>query len=131
MAFIEEDLRTFLVADPAITALVVGRIYPLKLPQDPTLPAIAYMRVSGFRGRVQDGPAGYARPTFQIDCWADSYLEAKNVADAVRQRLQAYKGTMGTTEVQSVRFLGDRDDFERDVENFRILMDFEIWHLET
>jgi hypothetical protein len=43
---IEAALRAVLIAHPDVAALAGGRIYPLILPQNPTLPAIAYQRIS-------------------------------------------------------------------------------------
>lgn len=131
MTQIEEGLGAFLAADATLTGLVSTRIYSMRMPQTPTLPAVVFYRISNRRELVQNGDAGYARTRFQIDCWGSTYSSVKGVADAVRQRMQAYSGTMSGLTVQRVAHLNDNDVFEEDTEIFGVSMDFEIWHLET
>ena len=55
---IEAGLYAHLVGSAGVTALVATRVYPLLVPQDATLPAIAYQRISGPRDHTHDGPSG-------------------------------------------------------------------------
>jgi len=116
------DFRSFLAADAAITALVgtapTTRIYPLSLPQRPTLPALTYSWISATRIPVMDAPIGMASPRVQVDCWADTYLVAVELFEAVRQRLDGFKGTMGSpgTLVHGAFLDSERDFYEATVE---------------
>lgn len=125
---IESELRTHLLTESTITSLVGARIYPVLLPQAPTFPAMTYQRVSGSRVQSLTGPSGMAHPRFQIDCWAQTYDGAKELAAAVMTELDGYRGTMGDTRVGGVIVYGDRDIYEPDVEIFRVTIDITIWH---
>lgn len=136
-------LRAFLLADAPIAAAVGTRIYPTKLPQNATFPALTVTRVSGSRiGRLK-GRASLARPRYQIDAWtkerasASAFEEAQVLGGLVLDRLEAYSGTMTdpTTSPPTVyqtwvEFLDDREFFEEDVNGgfYRHSSDYYIWH---
>ena len=108
-----EDLRTFLLGDPGLSGLVGTRVYPLRLPQQPALPAVTYAWVGGDRAHVLAGPAGVASPRLQFDCWAGTYLQAHAVFDALRRRLDGYRGLAGAaTRVQGAFLEAERDFYE-------------------
>ena len=136
MITIEEGLAAFLVANAAVNAIVAGRVYPNKLPQTVTLPALTYQRIDTPRVHSHDtsGATGTAHPRIQFDCWAASYANAKGLADALRGALNGYKGTMGSVNpvtVQSALQEDERFDDFADAGIVRISCDFIIWHLET
>ena len=125
------DLRTFLLADTAIAASIAARVYPVQLPQKPTLPAIAYRIVSGFRPHSMPNTRGLARPRVQIDCYSDSYEGAQTLADLVRKRLDAYRGAAGTATWQGVFFSNENDDFDPDTKLYTLSRDYTFWVEET
>lgn len=129
---IEKDIYYILTNNAAVSALVSNRVYPLLLPQRWTLPAITYQRVSGDRAANYSGASGRARPRFQIDCWADDYDGAKDLADKVRLCLDGYKGDINTeTDVGGIHLEGDRDIYEDNTDIVRVTMDFMIAHFES
>lgn len=127
---IDNDLITFLKAGSAVATLVAARIYPLTMPQGGEYPAVTTQRIDGPRVRSLSGPSNLAHPRFQIDCWATTYASVKAAAQAVRQRLDGYRGLMGTTTVGGVSLESDTDDFEPDTGLYRVSLDFIIWHKE-
>lgn len=130
---IEYTFREFLLEDSTIAGLVSTRMYPLKMPQNPTLPLIVYQKVSGFREHDMDGST-IARPRFQVDSWAESYVDAKTLANAVRERLDSYTGPVGSPPdtVHFAYLLNEQDLYDDgpDPSLFRVSMDFEIVHNE-
>ena len=99
MAGCEPLVRALLLADPAVSAAVGGsRIYPLIRPQGSALPAITYQRVS----RIRVDPFSRADPLvadarvqnarLQIDCWAATYGDVKELAADVLNVLAGYVG---------------------------------------
>lgn len=143
MVEITRALRAFLLADAAIATAVGTRIYPQKLPQNATYPAITILRVSAIRLNVLHGKASLARPRYQIDCWMweksgiSAFDVAQELGAAVRARLEGYTGVM-TDPVTSpptdyhtgVTFDDERDLFDPDVNGgyFRHSADYFIWH---
>ena len=129
---IEKDIHYKLKNDADILALVSSRVYPMKLPQGWTLPAITYQRVSGARDHCLNGASGRARPRFQIDCWAEDYDGVKDLADKVRLCLHGFKGDIDTeSDVGGIILEADRDIWEESIDAFRVSMDFIIPHFEA
>jgi hypothetical protein len=75
---VEQALVERLLATTAVAALVSTRIYRMRLPQQPTLPAVRVQRIS----RVEDeyhlrGRANRFRSRIQVDVFASEY-DAQN-----------------------------------------------------
>lgn len=130
------DLRTYLLAQSAISDVVSTRIYPVWLPQNVTYPCITISRVSESHGHNLDSASGYAISRYQIDCWATSYATAYTLADAVRGELSGFAGTMGSTTVDSVVLENESDLHEPPSDGgsrgmYHIACDYIICHQET
>ena len=124
------NLRTFLLADSGIAAAVESRVYPIRLPQAPGMPAVTYFKVSGLRHYGTAGPEGLSRPRIQIDCWARTYAAALSVAELVRQRLEGYSGAMGSATIQGVFFENEQEFFEAEPELYRVSRDYMVFFEE-
>jgi hypothetical protein len=133
---IEPAIYALLTETPGVAALVGTRVYPVVLPQNPTMPAITYQRTSAQRTRSTLGPSGLTRSGFQIDCWSASYLNAKSLCAAVRAAIDGYRETVtgpGVTEgnrMGAVMVEGDRDFREESPSLYRVSIDITVWHEE-
>jgi hypothetical protein len=108
-------------ADAGLVAACGGRIYPLTLPQHPTLPALTYQRIDGPREVSHTGDSGLEHPRYQFDCWATTYLEAEALATAM---MRAFAGQLGW----AVGFPeAGPDDYESDTARYRRTVDVLLW----
>lgn len=118
---IEQSLYAHLADTTAITDLVGTRIRPGFAGHADTFPYLTY----GLQNRERDDASGGQQATlvstFAIDVFGDSdsskngYLEAVDVADAVRDVLNGLNGTLGdgtTNEDAKLRLV---DEFDVDV----------------
>lgn len=128
---IEEGLLTFVKADATVGGLISDRMYGVKLPQQPTLPAIVFFRVSGERIFDTDGETGLADGRFQFDCWDDNLRGARELAEAVRKRLSGYSGAAGGETVQGAFLENDQDLYDSELDAHRVMMDYLVWYNET
>jgi len=131
---IEEALYAYLTNYAELTALVGDRIYPVILPQNTTLPAVTFQRISGIREYSQSGPSGLAHPRFQFSCWAEKYEEAKAVAEQIRLALEGYKGMMGGSDgvrVDAIYVEDDHDIYDPETKEYHVALDAIIWHEEV
>lgn len=119
---IESDLRTYLIEHEDLEDTIDTRVYPMFLPQNPTLPAITYQRVSGERDRSLTGLNSLSHPRIQFDCWAETYAEAKTLGEEVISALNDYPGVV---------FYGDRDLHEPSLGIYRVSIDIAVWHHTT
>lgn len=130
---IETEIRTRLAADGTIAGLVGTRIYAVRLPQDPSYPAIIYSRVSGVRLHNLDGPAGRAMPRLSIDCWSETYVGAQALAAAVRASLDGFNGSLATLKAV-ILIENEIDLFDADAGQegaYRIVQDYIVNHEEA
>lgn len=127
---IESDLRTFLLAQPAVSALIVDRLYPARLPQGVTLPAVTYQRIAGNSEISHDGPGDLARARIQIDCWADSYATMVSLAKAIRAALSGYRGPMGGNPATNARVINVLDLPEPEPALWRRMVEIILYHRE-
>jgi hypothetical protein len=130
MPQIEPGFVSYLSGIPGLAALVSNRLYPQRLPESVTMPAIAYRRVSGERMMSHSGPSGVASPRYQMECWGMSYAEAKQVAEQVRIALDGYKGLMGSVPVQGTFVDDDRDRYDSVTKQHFVQVDAIFWHEE-
>jgi hypothetical protein len=80
---VESDMFAFLTNPATATgALIATRLYPLTIPQESTMPAIAYARISNPVTRTQDGKKLHS-PRYQFDCKDKTYDGAIALEDAL------------------------------------------------
>ncbi len=115
---IEETIFSDLSSFAGLSALIATRIYPLRMPQGSTFPAVVYTRVSGARINNLDGE-NIQNPRYQIDCWAETYSAAKAVAAQIELAFAA-------SSLQAV-LIADRDDKDDSVRLYRVSLDYSVW----
>lgn len=114
MISIEEGLTYQLKNHAGLNALISGRVYPLRLPQSATLPAVTYQRISTPRVLTHDQAAGgLATPRFQFNCIAENYDTAKAIVAQVRAALNGFRGSFGSG-ASTVTVWGSLSDNELD-----------------
>ena len=134
---IEEAMRRHLLANAAVAAIVVDRVYPKRLPQKPSYPAIVYHRVGTARPMHMGGVDGYAEARFQLDAMARSFAEARELGEAIRLALAGYRGAMGAAgaepgvQVYGVFTEGELDDYDDEFEVYTSIQDFTFQHQEA
>ena len=128
---LETELRTYTLGGAAVGALVGTRMHARLLPQSPTLPALTYQRVDTRRLHDLAGPDGLPRARMQITCWAATPAGASDLAAAVRQRLDGYKGAWGGLVVGSCLCVGERDLDDPDAGRSGVAQDYMIQFQEV
>lgn len=106
---IESVLHAWLKRQAAVTAICGQRIYPTKAPQGTQLPIVTYTRSDNNNPQTMRGPSSLHRTTLSVDAWADTYADAKRLADALRNVLSGWHGNMDSVVVQGVFYQGDSD----------------------
>lgn len=129
---IEEGLYAFLVTN---LTTVTSRVYPIRLPQTVTLPAIIYQRISTGREKTHDQTAaGLAYPRFQFTSYAGTHASCKEVTNQLRSILAGFKGvfTVGadTVRVDGILPEGEQDFYEPDSGIYFTTSDYFVYHAE-
>lgn len=113
-------LYSRLSTETGVAALVSTRVYPVLMPQSPTLPAISYQRISNTE---QDGTSTLRVTRYQVDCWDDDYAGVQTLADAVRGALEEWTDTNQSPAVKMTRVVGEIDDYESETGLYRVSID--------
>jgi hypothetical protein len=117
MADVADSLRSYLVANAGVLALVSTRIYPDIVPQNATLPAVAISKISTRHDHTLSNFAGLAHCRLQIDCYSVTRLQANSVAEAVRASgIVGVKGSTHGTDIRGAR-MEDGERYEIDYSN--------------
>lgn len=120
---IESTLAALLLANTELAQLVGDRVYPLAIPQEKPLPAVAYQKISGPRIHTMSGPTDLSNPRVQFTAWALSYGDAKRVIE--RLRLAIYGGLPGAI----ITDLPDR--FEPESKRYGVAVDVRVLYRDT
>ena len=122
---LETRIFAHLSTTASVTAITASRIYPLILPQDPTLPAITYQRVAGTRENcIREGYVTLENAIVQIDVWSTSFDVTADLSSKVITAMGA------ATSFSCLLPNSPIDLYEDDIFAFRRTMDFSIWNRE-
>lgn len=100
-----KDLRTYLLADTAVAALIGTRLYPDALEQGCELPAAVYQVISRTHVQHLQGITTAGTVRVQIDCYAATRLAADAVAEAIVAALRLLAATPAA--IGAGTFVGD------------------------
>lgn len=108
------DLRTYLLANAGVSALIGTRMYPNALPQGATLPAVVYYLISSTHVQSLGGITAAGTCRVQLDCYAATRLAADGVSApivAALRLLSVGQQSIGAgTLVCDIEIQGPRDD---------------------
>lgn len=161
MAIGERTVVAFLRSDAGFQQVCGGRIYgnvapqrrSLTDPNDPgAFPHCTYTVISATDTGSNDGDGTLVRTHLQLDAWALSYDDAKDVQDAVHDAVGAssvvvpasasfaafdgFRGTVGGNTVQMITVEDERDMYEAPVHAdevgvHRVSMDVIVWAVDS
>jgi hypothetical protein len=110
-----ENLRTFLLADSAITDLVGAQgVYQNIAPATAAVPYVWFIRRGDEKAGALEGESGYAPlyEYFDLECWDDSVSGALALAAAVRARLDEHSGTFGDASIAWAEIGEQSDEYQ-------------------
>lgn len=112
-------IRSILLGDAAIVALIVDRVYPLILPQHSKFPCISY-RYSADRAEITfDGQGDYQQIQVELDCWAMDYDEMTALSKATQERVKNFEGVVSGVDINKIYIDSTVPVFEELAEVYR------------
>ena len=99
---------SILTADATVTSLVGTRIKPTFVSEGLAFPAVVY-RVSKQPQDTKDGVIG-SIDTLSIDIYDDGGEQIITIADAIRDALDRYRGTVQSVVIDRIIFEGESDE---------------------
>lgn len=126
---IEAAISDLLNTSAPLTSLIAGRIYPIILPETPTLPAVTLQRISQIPMYTLDGALGAASTRLQINVFGDDLQNVSNTEQAIRVVLESYRGTLSNgVVVSSLTITNSQTMFESDARLYYTMTDYLIVH---
>ena len=98
------DIITNLLNDGSITTVVGQRIFPVHVAQDAELPAIMVTITDMETNPTKTATSQDDVLDLDVTVYSKTAKQGFDIAELVRNRLDNFTGTMGSTEVQSLRF---------------------------
>jgi hypothetical protein len=134
----EAGLFSLLSKDPGIQAAVGGSptarsdgtagVFPMQLPEASPLPALVYSVLPGHSVNSVQGTDRCEMRRVQIDCFAKHYEDVKPVAQAVKDCVLEFRGTLDDgTMMSGALKVSETDAFEEAPFQYRASLDFEFW----
>lgn len=131
-------LRELVITDAGIAALIGGpddaaRYFPGTAPAGTPLPYITWQRIADARHSHQGGTAALAGPDFQLDIWGADSESVNAVEQALRDRLDGFRGLMLGVDVAGVFIQSAADDFQdprdgSEGQTHRTRLDVTFWY---
>ena len=130
MSVLEQALYTRLTGYAGLSALVSSRIYADRLPQNPTLPALTYQRISREPWESLSASDGVEDAGIQIDVWASTVSSRSSVTVQVLAALKRQTWTEDGIAVLDAFIESDITQFDPDVSLYRETLDMKVVHRE-
>tara|TARA_Y100000593_G_C4310742_1_gene338216 strand:+ start:1833 stop:2246 length:414 start_codon:yes stop_codon:yes gene_type:complete len=107
---IEAAIYSALSGSTSLTALVGTRIYPNTVPQNVTFPHVSFAIDGNEKFHGLNTTESLARASVSVDCYTEnSYLDAVNIANVVRNILNTQSTTWGSLSVQNAHVGSETD----------------------
>src|SRR5690606_40980468 len=98
---IEYAVRSHLLADPAVASLIGDRMTPPPIPEGSALPCLTYTLAAITEDHQEGDEDTLEMARLQIDCWATSHKQVRQLAQAVRRAMPRTRSEEHTSELQS------------------------------
>lgn len=95
-----------------------GRIWPLFLPEKGVYPAITYQNITEIPHNHLKGASDVENSRLQIDIWAESYGEVKELFQEVKTSMNGISSLL----------IGTRHEYEENTKLYRVSADFSVWN---
>lgn len=107
----EQVVKHRIESNPVLARLVGFRVFPILSPVSAELPFVIYQRSVIERQQTLSVPTGVPRVSMQVDTYAATYEEAREIADALRANLDGWTGSAYGVEVKHIALDAERDGF--------------------
>jgi hypothetical protein len=108
----EAFVGTVLTGDPRVAGIIADRVFPVLAPASAAIPFAVWRRQAVNREQTLSGPVGLPTVTLALDMYAETYEAVRDLADACREALDGYGGSLGNSiSVRLVSLLNESDGF--------------------
>tara|TARA_R110002020_G_scaffold366922_1_gene578914 strand:- start:133 stop:558 length:426 start_codon:yes stop_codon:yes gene_type:complete len=108
---LKDEITRYLKGNSGIADVVAGRVFPGLAPQSASRPYLLWARVADVPGHHISAASDMSSALIQVDVMADSSIAAETAAEAVREAVDGYSGTLNDEFHIDSMWLGSEADF--------------------
>ena len=124
---IEAGIVALLLADARFTSICGQNLYPVVLPDDPSLPAVTYQASATKPDYVLSGESGLEDVTLHFHLWSKDFSGVVQMGDALRSLLGSFGGVLPDgTVVRACKRGTSVDSYEQSSRFYQRAMDFRL-----
>ena len=124
---IETGIHALITQSSGFQGIAGTRLYPVLLPEEPILPAATYQRISTKALYTLDDRVNFTQVRLQIDTWAGTYSQAKDLHEAINGVLDNFSGDLPDgTHVYGIQLFTCNDLYESEARIYRVTADYMI-----
>lgn len=97
------DIKTILASSSSLTAVVAARIYPVVVPEKPTLPCVAYTLDGIDTGEHKGSAMGWDNCSVTVTVIASKFEDAELYGNYIRTVMNRYKATISSDVVKGCK----------------------------
>jgi Protein of unknown function (DUF3168) len=109
----------------ALAGLVAGRVYPIRLPDDPVYPSLRYSNVNTNNHNTLCGPSNLTDARYRVDIFATTVKECDQIAASILAIMRGPAFGYQNTPLANI------DGYEPTVGLYRKTLDFQIWEAQA
>lgn len=128
MATIEDFIYSLLAGSQPVVSIIGSRIYRVKMPDNPQLPAITYQTVSSSPVESFEGFSGLWKPMIRVDCWGKGAGSTQDLAEKVRLALHGYQGSYQDRRIHNILEWSVTELYDEDLDIFHVACSMRIWY---
>jgi hypothetical protein len=119
-----EAIRTYLLGDAAITAIVSQKVFIHAVPANQIPPLLILIPITAMGERIISGSLTARSFRFSVECRSGSVLQANSLGGLVFQRLDNATGTLGGVAFDRIQFDSEANLYEDATLTARRILDF-------
>lgn len=130
------DFVSLILASSDVAGLIGDRVYPQVVPPqawdgDSLRPCLVFRTAASFRNKTFCSTDRLIQEAFSVDCYAVTYDEAKQLAEAVITAVVDVHAVSGSTAIDNVFLDNEFDLTDMDPGLYRRNLSFTVWHRST
>ena len=121
---IDQSLRSLILAESSVTSLIASNaVYPQRLPQEVSKPAIVYRVMDGIESLTSGGVSALGRYQVDLTVFAEKYSEMREITQALVALFNGLTAEQSGDLIQGCRIYNIVNDFEETLQLYSSTLD--------
>ncbi len=122
---VEDDVRTFALADTSIAADIGERFYIKHVPDEPSYPFVLLRPIDDDQKYTFTGTGGHIL-LYQLDVYAENQSDCETLAELIMTRFAGHSGTIGSSTVGYCFATNKFGEWSPDERKYRRMLELKV-----